>query len=157
MIHISDVSRVTHVVADREAALALYRDVFGAEVFYEGPLAPRPGPVTLLTLADTCIEVVDPFDLGEGPRSFLERYGGFLRSFTFRVDDATAAAAHLRAAGVGIVDESPATAPPTPNTTSARSSSSPTRTSPTTRGATRTSTSEASEAKVPWGRSGCGR
>ena len=107
MIHISDVSRVTHVVADREAALALYRDVFGAEVFYEGPLAPRPGPVTLLTLADTCIEVVDPFDLGEGPRSFLERYGGFLRSFTFRVDDAAEAAAHLRAAGVGIVDESP--------------------------------------------------
>ena len=41
MIHIRDVSRVTHAVADREAALALYRDVFGAEVFYEGPLANR--------------------------------------------------------------------------------------------------------------------
>lgn len=107
MIHIRDVSRVTHAVADREAALALYRDVFGAEVFYEGPLAPRKGDVTLLTLADTCVEIVDPFDLGEGPRSFLERYGGFLRSFTFKVDDAAAAAEHLRAAGIGVVEESP--------------------------------------------------
>ena len=107
MIRIRDVSRVTHVVADREAALALYRDVFGAEVFYEGPLGPRPGNVTLLTLADTCIELVDPFDLGEGPQSYLERYGGFLRSFTFKVDDAAEAAAHLREAGVGVVEESP--------------------------------------------------
>ena len=107
MIRIRDVSRVTHVVADREAALALYRDVFGAKVFYEGPLGPRAGNVTLLTLADTCVEIVDPFDLGERPRSYLERYGGFLRSFTFKVDDAAEAAAHLRAAGIGVVEESP--------------------------------------------------
>ena len=60
MIRIRDVSRVTHVVADREAALALYRDVFGAKVFYEGPLGPRAGNVTLLTLADACVELVDP-------------------------------------------------------------------------------------------------
>ena len=107
MIRIRDVSRVTHVVADREAALALYRDVFGAKVFYEGPLGPRAGNVTLLTLADACVELVDPFDLAEGPRSYLERYGGFLRSFTFKVADAAEAAAHLRAAGVGVVEESP--------------------------------------------------
>ena len=107
MIHIRDVSQVTHVVSDRGSALELYRDVLGGHVFFEGRLEPQERDVTLVMLADACIELVEPFDLAKGPSSYLERYGGFLRSLTFKVDDAPKAMEHLTSKGVDVTEGSP--------------------------------------------------
>ena len=91
--------RYSVAVADLDAALGFYRDMFDVGVLYQEE---RPSLRTLaagLQLANTVVELQAP--TGDGPVArHLARYGDGLRSVVFRVKDLHQAIRHFAGHGI---------------------------------------------------------
>lgn len=100
-------SHVNSVVADLEAAEALYASMLGGRVFFRDYSEPEDRDASLLLVGDTCLELFAPRGPGSGLGRFLERRGPALHSFEWEVADVVAAAEVLQAEGVRLPTHMP--------------------------------------------------
>jgi catechol 2,3-dioxygenase-like lactoylglutathione lyase family enzyme len=99
MFEIGEVFHVSHVVDDLDAAMAFYRDVFGAR---EWQRTSQGGVALGFTIVgDVVFMPMEPVrGTPVAPARFLERHGPRLHSLALYVDDPVDLVAHLRSKGL---------------------------------------------------------
>ena len=106
----SELTAIDHVaiaVHDLEAAIAYYRDTFGAEVAHREVVESDGVEEALLDVAGSYIQLLTPIrDDSPVARSLATRGEG-LHHVGYRVDDCAAALERVRAEGGRLIDEAP--------------------------------------------------
>ncbi len=103
-------TRLDHVgvaVEDLDAALALYRGSYTMALTRHETLADQGVEAVLLDVGESHVELLRPLAADTPVGRFLARRGPGLHHVAFRVPDVEAALAHVRAAGLRLVDEAP--------------------------------------------------
>jgi methylmalonyl-CoA/ethylmalonyl-CoA epimerase len=107
---VSELTAIDHVaiaVHDLEAAIAYYRDTFGAEVAHREVVESDGVEEALLAVAGSYIQLLTPIrDDSPVARSLATRGEG-LHHVGYRVDDCAAALARVKAEGHRVIDEEP--------------------------------------------------
>jgi methylmalonyl-CoA/ethylmalonyl-CoA epimerase len=106
MIAIEKIDHVAIAVADLDAALAQFRELFGMAAASREVVAEQKTEAALLPIGDTNIELIAPRG-NAGLQKFLDKHGPGLHHVCLRVRGIEAALAALRAAGVALIDEQP--------------------------------------------------
>ena len=103
---IGRLNHVAIVVADLDAASALYRDLLGAEVSAPQPLPAHGVRVVFVELPNTHIELLEPLGENSPVRGFLERNpSGGVHHLCYEVADIRAARDRLVAGGARILGD----------------------------------------------------
>ena len=101
--------RLNHVaiaVPDLEAASAIYRDTLGADVSAPQVLPEHGVTVVFVNVANTKIELLEPFGENSPIASFLEKNpSGGMHHLCYEVDDILAARDRLTAAGARVLGD----------------------------------------------------
>jgi methylmalonyl-CoA epimerase len=102
--------RIEHIalaVADIDAAIAHYRDVWGLEVSHREQVADQGVDEAMLPLGDSHLQLLGPTGPDTTVGKFIERRGEGLHHIAYEVDDLAGALDELRAKGVPLIDEQP--------------------------------------------------
>src|SRR4051812_1083666 len=102
--------RIEHIalaVADLEAALDHYSEVWGLEVEHRERVEDQGVEEAMLPLGDTYLQLLGPTGPDSTVGRFLEKRGEGLHHIAYEVDDLPAALAELKAKGVPLIDEEP--------------------------------------------------
>jgi len=102
--------RIEHValaVADIEAAISHYRDVWGLEVSHRERVEDQGVDEAMLPLGDSHLQLLGPTGPDTTVGKFVERRGEGLHHIAYEVDDLPGALAELKAKGVPLIDEEP--------------------------------------------------
>ena len=103
------IGRLNHVaiaVPNLAAAVALYRDVFGADVSQPVPEPDHGVTVVFVALPNTKIELLEPLGPGSPIAKFLENNAeGGIHHLCYEVDDIVAARDRLKAAGSRVLGD----------------------------------------------------
>jgi methylmalonyl-CoA/ethylmalonyl-CoA epimerase len=102
--------RVDHIgIATREidAALALWRDSLGLEVDSTEEVTEQGVRVTMLSIGESHIELLEPLSQNSPVGKFLDKRGPGIHHVAIRVADIRAALAQLKEKGARLIDESP--------------------------------------------------
>ena len=104
---LTEIDHVAIAVHDLEAAIAYYRDTFGAEVAHREVVERDGVEEALLAVAGSYIQLLTPIrDDSPVARSLANRGEG-LHHVGYRVDDCAAALARVKAEGHRVIDEEP--------------------------------------------------
>ncbi len=104
---LTEIDHVAIAVNDLEAAIAYYRDTFGAEVDHREVVESDGVEEALLKVADSYVQLLTP-TRGDSPvAKYLERKGEGLHHIGYRVDDCAAALDAVKAQGGRVIDEAP--------------------------------------------------
>ena len=110
MAGVNELTAIDHVaiaVHDLEAAIAYYRDTFGADVTHREVVEADGVEEALLAVADSYIQLLTPVrDDSPVARSLATRGEG-LHHVGYRVQDCAAALARVKAEGHRVIDEAP--------------------------------------------------
>ena len=107
MRELTAIDHVAIAVHDLEAAIAYYRDTFGAEVAHREVVESDGVEEALLAVAGSYIQLLTPIrDDSPVARSLATRGEG-LHHVGYRVDDCAAALARVKAEGHRVIDEEP--------------------------------------------------
>jgi methylmalonyl-CoA/ethylmalonyl-CoA epimerase len=101
------VEHIALAVADLEAAIAHYRDVWGLEVGHRERVEDQGVEEAMLPLGDTHLQLLGPTGPDTTVGKFIERRGEGLHHIAYEVDDLAASLAELKAKGVPLIDEEP--------------------------------------------------
>ncbi|MDQ3941424.1 MAG: methylmalonyl-CoA epimerase [Actinomycetota bacterium] len=101
------IEHIAVAVADLDAALAHYRDVWGLEAEHRERVADQGVEEALLPLGDTYLQLLGATGPDTTVGRFLARRGEGLHHIAYEVDDLTGTLDRLRAAGVRLIDEAP--------------------------------------------------
>ena len=102
---LTEIDHVAIAVNDLEAAIAYYRDTFGAEVDHREVVESDGVEEALLKVADSYVQLLTP-TRGDSPvAKYLERRGEGLHHVGYRVDDCAAALEAVKARGGRVIDE----------------------------------------------------
>jgi methylmalonyl-CoA epimerase len=104
---LTEIDHVAIAVNDLEAAIAYYRDAFGAEVHHRETVERDGVEEALLKVADSYIQLTRPTRPDSPIAKFLDKKGEGLHHVGYRVDDCAAALASLVAAGGTPIDKEP--------------------------------------------------
>ena len=104
---LTEIDHVAIAVHDLDAALAYYRDTFGATVAHRETIEHDGVEEALIPVADSYIQLVCPTGPDSPVAKFLERRGEGLHHVGYRVDDCAEALAAVRAGGGKLIDEAP--------------------------------------------------
>jgi methylmalonyl-CoA epimerase len=104
---LTDIDHVGIAVADLEAAVAYYRDTFGAVVTHRERIESDGVEEALIAVAGSYIQLVSPTRPDSPVARFLERRGEGLHHVGYRVADCAAALESVRANGGTLIDEAP--------------------------------------------------
>jgi methylmalonyl-CoA epimerase len=107
---VSELTAIDHVaiaVHDLEAAIAYYRDTFGAEVAHREVVERDGVEEALLAVADSYIQLLTPIRDDSPVAKSLATRGEGLHHVGYRVDDCAAALARVKAEGHRVIDEEP--------------------------------------------------
>ena len=110
MAAVSELTAIDHVaiaVNDLEAAIAYYRDTFGAEVAHREVVERDGVEEALLAVADSYIQLLTPIRDDSPVAKSLATRGEGLHHVGYRVDDCAAALARVKAEGHRVIDEEP--------------------------------------------------
>lgn len=102
--------RIDHIgvaVEDIEAALPLYRDVFGMQVGHREIVEEQGVEAVLLDVGENHVELLAPLGPDTPVGKFLAKRGPGLHHVAYQVSDIEAALQALRAAGQTPIDKSP--------------------------------------------------
>ena len=103
----TEIDHVAIAVHDLEAAIAYYRDVYGAVVDHR-EIVERDGvEEALLKVADSYIQLLTPSRPDSTVAKYLERKGEGLHHVGYRVADCKAALESVKAAGGQVLDQEP--------------------------------------------------
>ena len=104
---LTEIDHVAIAVNDLEAAIAYYRDTFGAEVAHREVVEPDGVEEALLRVADSYVQLLRPVRDDSPVAKYLERRGEGLHHVGYRVDDCAAALDAVKAQGGRVIDEAP--------------------------------------------------
>jgi methylmalonyl-CoA epimerase len=104
---LTEIDHVAIAVNDLEAAIAYYRDTFGAEVDHREVVESDGVEEALLKVADSYVQLLTPTRDDSPVAKYLERKGEGLHHVGYRVDDCGAALEAVKAQGGRVIDEAP--------------------------------------------------
>ena len=104
---LTEIDHVAIAVNDLEAAIAYYRDTFGAEVDHREVVESDGVEEALLKVADSYVQLLTPTRDDSPVAKYLERRGEGLHHVGYRVDDCAAALEAVKAQGGRVIDEAP--------------------------------------------------
>ena len=104
---LTEIDHVAIAVNDLEAAIAYYRDTFGAEVDHREVVESDGVEEALLKVADSYVQLLTPTRDDSPVAKYLERKGEGLHHVGYRVDDCAAALDAVKAQGGRVIDEVP--------------------------------------------------
>jgi methylmalonyl-CoA/ethylmalonyl-CoA epimerase len=94
-------------VSNLEAAIAYYRDTFGAEVAHREVVESDGVEEALLRVADSYVQLLTPTRDDSPVAKYLQNRGEGLHHVGYRVDDCAAALESVKAHGGRVIDEVP--------------------------------------------------
>jgi methylmalonyl-CoA/ethylmalonyl-CoA epimerase len=103
----TEIDHVAIAVHELDAAIAYYRDTYGATVSYREHIERDGVEEALIAVADSYIQLLCPTRPDSPVARFLERRGEGLHHVGYRVDDCAAALASVRHGGGALIDEAP--------------------------------------------------
>jgi methylmalonyl-CoA epimerase len=104
---LTEIDHVAIAVRDLEAAIAYYRDAFGADVAHREVVESDGVEEALLKVADSYVQLLTPTRDDSPVAKYLERRGEGLHHVGYRVDDCAAALEAVKAQGTRVIDEVP--------------------------------------------------
>lgn len=104
---LTEIDHVAIAVRDLEAAIAYYRDAFGAEVHHREIVESDGVEEALLKVADSYIQLTRATRDDSPIATFIEKRGEGLHHVGYRVDDCAEALASMVAAGARAIDAEP--------------------------------------------------
>lgn len=107
---VNELTAIDHVaiaVHDLEAAIAYYRDTFGAEVTHREVVEHDGVEEALLAVAGSYIQLLTPIRDDSPVAKSLATRGEGLHHVGYRVEDCAAALARVKAEGHRVIDEEP--------------------------------------------------
>jgi methylmalonyl-CoA/ethylmalonyl-CoA epimerase len=104
---LTEIDHVAIAVSDLEAAIAYYRDTFGAEVAHREVVDSDGVEEALLRVADSYIQLLTPTRDDSPVARYLQNRGEGLHHVGYRVDDCAAALEAVKAQGGRVIDEAP--------------------------------------------------
>lgn len=106
---LTDIDHVGIAVSDLDAAVAWYRDTFGATVAHRERIESDGVEEALIKVADSYIQLLMPVTDTSPLAKFMERNGEGLHHVGYRVDDCAEVLEAVKATGARVVDEHPRT------------------------------------------------
>jgi methylmalonyl-CoA/ethylmalonyl-CoA epimerase len=103
----TELDHVGIAVRDLDAAIAYYRDTFGARVSHREIIDLDGVEEALIAVADSYIQLLSPTRPDSPVARFLERRGEGLHHVGYRVADCATAIDSVRAGGGTLIDETP--------------------------------------------------
>ena len=107
MSELTEIDHVAIAVHDLEAAIAYYRDTFGAEVTHREVVERDGVEEALLRVADSYIQLLTPVRDDSPVAKSLASRGEGLHHVGYRVADCAAALERVKAEGHRVIDEEP--------------------------------------------------
>jgi methylmalonyl-CoA epimerase len=104
---LTEIDHVAIAVSDLEAAIAYYRDTFGAEVAHRELVESDGVEEALLRVADSYVQLLTPTRDDSPVAKYLQNRGEGLHHVGYRVDDCAAALQAVEAHGGRVIDEAP--------------------------------------------------
>ena len=104
---LTEIDHVAIAVNDLEAAIAYYRDTFGAEVDHREVVESDGVEEALLKVAESYVQLLTPTRDDSPVAKYLERKGEGLHHIGYRVDDCAVALEAIKAQGGRVIDEAP--------------------------------------------------
>ena len=104
---LSKIEHVALAVADLDAAVAHYRDVWGIEVEHRERVEDQGVEEAMLPLGDSYLQLLGATGPETTVGKFLEKKGEGLHHIAYEVPDLKAALADLKSKGVRLIDEEP--------------------------------------------------
>jgi methylmalonyl-CoA/ethylmalonyl-CoA epimerase len=104
---LTEIDHVAIAVNDLEAAVAYYRDTFGAEVEHREVVERDGVEEALLKVADSYIQLLTPTRDDSPVAKYLGTKGEGIHHVAYRVDDCAAALDAVKASGGRVIDETP--------------------------------------------------
>ena len=104
---LTEIDHVAIAVNDLEAAIAYYRDTFGAEVEHREVVESDGVEEALLKVADSYVQLLTPTNDTSPVAKYLERKGEGLHHIGYRVADCAVALEAVKAQGGRVIDEAP--------------------------------------------------
>ncbi len=104
---LSEIDHVAIAVNDLDAAIAWYRDVFGATVEHREVVESDGVAEALLRVADSYIQLLTPTREDSPIAKYLEKRGEGLHHVGYRVANCAEALAAVKASGGRVIDEAP--------------------------------------------------
>ena len=101
------IEHVAIAVADLEAALAHYRDVWGIEPDHRERVEDQGVEEAMVKIGESYIQLLGATGPDTTVGKFLERRGEGLHHIAYEVDDLEGALAELKEQGVALIDEKP--------------------------------------------------
>jgi methylmalonyl-CoA/ethylmalonyl-CoA epimerase len=104
---LTEIDHVAIAVHDLEAAIAWYRDVFGATVEHREVVESDGVDEALLRVADSFIQLLTPTRDDSPVAKYLEKRGEGLHHVGYRVADCAVALEAVKASGGRVIDDAP--------------------------------------------------
>ena len=104
---LTEIDHVAIAVNDLEAAIAYYRETFGAEVDHREVVESDGVEEALLKVAESYVQLLTPTNDDSPVAKYLARKGEGLHHIGYRVDDCAAALEAVKAQGGRVIDEAP--------------------------------------------------
>lgn len=106
-LQLTEIDHVAIAVRDLDAAIAWYRDTFGATVNHREVVEGDGVEEALLKVADSYIQLLTPTRPDATVAKYLDNKGEGIHHVGYRVDDCAAALAAATAAGARAIDAAP--------------------------------------------------
>jgi methylmalonyl-CoA epimerase len=106
---LTEIDHVGIAVADLDAAVAWYRDMFGATVAHREHIESDGVEEALIKVADSYIQLLTPVTDTSPLAKFMARNGEGLHHVGYRVDSCDEVLESVKAKGARVVDEHPRT------------------------------------------------
>jgi len=104
---LTEIDHIAIAVNDLEAAIAYYRDVFGAEVDHREIVESDGVEEALLKVAESYVQLLTPTRPDSPVAKYLEKKGEGLHHIGYRVADCAAALQAVKDMGGRTIDEAP--------------------------------------------------
>jgi methylmalonyl-CoA/ethylmalonyl-CoA epimerase len=104
---LTEIDHVAIAVNDLEAAIAWYRDVFGATVEHRETVESDGVQEALLRVADSYVQLLTPTRADSPVAKFLEKKGEGLHHVGYRVASCAVALEAVKASGGRVIDDAP--------------------------------------------------
>jgi len=104
---LTEIDHVAIAVNDLEAAIAWYRDVFGATVEHRETVESDGVAEALLRVADSYVQLLTPTRDDSPVAKYLEKRGEGLHHVGYRVSNCALALEAVKASGGRVIDDAP--------------------------------------------------
>jgi methylmalonyl-CoA/ethylmalonyl-CoA epimerase len=104
---LTKIEHVALAVADLEAAIRLYKDVWGLPLEHRETVEEQGVEEAMFRLGDSYLQLMAPLGPDTVIGKFIEKRGEGLHHIAYEVDDIESALAELKKTGAHLIDETP--------------------------------------------------